>query len=162
MIIKCLNCNKTIETNYTKQKFCCEQCGASYRNESITYNKICKRCNAEFKTNIKRQKYCCKECHAKSKKGKNTRLEAMNKIGGAVCANCGCDEIYILEINHIQGDGYAERKKGIDKNKLVALINAGKADLTKYNVLCKVCNAQHYVKEVLKIKGHTVKWNSHL
>jgi hypothetical protein len=31
---------------------------------------------------------------------------------------------------------------------------------TKYNIMCKPCNALYYVREILGIKGHTITWMS--
>ena len=35
----------------------------------------------------------------------NLRKRVFERLGGAVCSECGCDEISILEINHKSGGG---------------------------------------------------------
>lgn len=89
---------------------------------------------------------------------KSLRLRAMNKIGGTICANCGCNTFIALEINHINGGGNLELKSINYKQYLRNIINE-KVDISQYNVLCRVCNAQHYLESILGIKGHKIKWN---
>ena len=42
---------------------------------------------------------------------KRLREKAIEKLGGPVCVDCGCDKKEILEINHVKGKGRQERKK---------------------------------------------------
>jgi hypothetical protein len=86
------------------------------------------------------------------------RDSAMDRLGGRRCAGCGCDEFAILEINHINGGGRAASK--VKQNRqLYRDIVKGNAELNDYNVLCRVCNALHYVQDILGIKGHKVTWS---
>jgi hypothetical protein len=87
------------------------------------------------------------------------KQRVMDVLGGPKCINCGCKVLSILEINHINGGGNRgsnrsenERKKNFRK------IISGRIDRKLYNVLCRVCNAMHYVAEILGIKGHIVVW----
>jgi hypothetical protein len=88
---------------------------------------------------------------------RRVRESAMNILGGQRCANCGCDEFRLLEINHLNGGGRASSKTG-QRRQLYHAIVKGKAELSDYNVLCRVCNALHYVQDILGVKGHQVKW----
>lgn len=88
---------------------------------------------------------------------KLVRERAIERLGGKQCANCGCDEFSILEINHINGGGRKALK--IKQNRqLYRDIMNDKVDLNEYNVLCRVCNALHYVQEILGVKGHKILW----
>ena len=88
---------------------------------------------------------------------KLVRERAMERLGGKQCVNCGCDEISILEINHINGGG--RRALKIKQNRqLYRDIMNDKVDLNEYNILCRVCNALHYVQEILEVKGHKILW----
>lgn len=89
------------------------------------------------------------------------RERAMERLGGKLCVNCGCDEFSVLEINHIHGGGRRSLKATQNRQFYRAIMN-DKLDLTEYNVLCRVCNALHYVQEVLGIKGHEVIWRGSL
>ncbi len=86
---------------------------------------------------------------------------AMEKLGGKKCADCGCNEFAILEINHILGGGRKELKNGQNRQLYRAIVN-DKVDLNEYNVLCRVCNALHYVRDILGITGHQVLWRGSL
>ena len=84
---------------------------------------------------------------------KLVRERAMERLGGKQCANCGCNEFSILEINHINGGGRKALK--IKQNRqLYRDIMNDKVDLSEYNILCRICNALHYVEEILGVKGH--------
>ena len=85
------------------------------------------------------------------------REKAFEVLGGRCCANCGCSEFSILEVNHINGGGRAERKAK-SYRQLYRDISNGKVDAKEYNVLCRVCNALHYVQDILRVSGHRVIW----
>lgn len=88
---------------------------------------------------------------------KRVRERAMERLGGIKCSNCGCNDFSILEINHISGGGRQSLK--IKQNRqLYRDIMNDKVDLSEYNVLCRICNALHYVEEILGVKGHQVLW----
>lgn len=85
----------------------------------------------------------------------------MDMLGGPKCANCGCDEKSILEINHINGGGNKELRDR-DKTMLYRDIIKGRRDLSEFNILCRPCNMLHYVANILGIKGHKIIWNNPL
>lgn len=89
------------------------------------------------------------------------RNAAVEKIGGFRCANCGCEIKKILEVNHIDGGGRQELRTK-NRAQLYRDIVNGKVDISKYNMLCKVCNGLHYVEMILGIKGHKVIWDASL
>lgn len=83
------------------------------------------------------------------------RRRAIDMIGGPKCVGCGCDRYAILEINHKNGHGRVVSPRG----KVISQILNGKIPVSDFNVMCRVCNALHYVCEILGIRGHTVIWN---
>lgn len=92
---------------------------------------------------------------------KRVREKAMERLGGIRCFNCGCDDFSILEINHINGGGRKALK--IKQNRqLYRDIMNDKVNLSEYNVLCRVCNALHYVQEILGVSGHEVFWRGRI
>jgi hypothetical protein len=87
------------------------------------------------------------------------RAKAIDQLGGRSCAGCGCDGLVLLEINHINGGGRAAAR--VRQNRqLYRDIVKGRVELSDYNVLCRVCNALHYVRDILGIDGHRVVWIS--
>jgi hypothetical protein len=87
------------------------------------------------------------------------RERAIDQLGGRRCVNCGCDVFALLEINHLKGGGRRTVKTGSNRQLYRQIVN-GDVELSEYNVLCRICNALHYVKDILKIKGHKVTWLS--
>lgn len=72
------------------------------------------------------------------------RVRVFNLLGGAVCRNCGCDELAFLELNHKNGGGCQEFKQV--GNHLYELILQGKRNPQDYEVLCRVCNALDHLQ----------------
>jgi hypothetical protein len=68
------------------------------------------------------------------------RKKVFEKLGGAKCANCGCDDIRYLEINHVNGGG---TKESHNRRWLAVAIIKGYRQTDDLNVLCKVCNNLH-------------------
>jgi hypothetical protein len=85
------------------------------------------------------------------------RESAIDKLGGRRCAQCGCDEFGLLEINHINGGGRAAAKARQNR-QLYRDIASGRVQPSDYNILCRVCNALHYVRDILGVEGHEVVW----
>jgi hypothetical protein len=75
---------------------------------------------------------------------------------GNACNGCGSTVQEILELNHLNGGGCQERKR-IGRNGYGIYRNALK-EPSKYNLLCRICNALHYVSDILGIKGYKVTW----
>ncbi len=88
---------------------------------------------------------------------KRVREKAMERLGGKKCSNCGCDDFLVLEINHINGGGRKALKEKQNRQLYRDIMN-DKVNLSEYNVLCRICNALHYVEEILGVKGHQVLW----
>lgn len=73
------------------------------------------------------------------------RSKAIKQLGGK-CVCCGCTDIRGLEIAHINGNGYQQNKhKG--GNRTYDSIARGE-EMDKFQVLCRVCNALKYWREL--------------
>lgn len=71
------------------------------------------------------------------------RLRALTVVGRGVlrCSNCPCNDPRLLEINHINGGGRAERRANPKDKNLYGRILRGERNLDDLNLLCIVCNA---------------------
>lgn len=105
--------------------------------------------------------YCSRQNSAQKEYYHNLRLEVMELLGGAQCINCGCSEKSILEINHKRGGGRQQIKK-LKSRRIYCEIKKDENRKEKYEITCRVCNALHYVRDILKIKGHRVSWETHV
>lgn len=75
------------------------------------------------------------------------RRQAMTMLGGVKCEKCGCDRYELLEINHKNGNGAKElRSKWKTLSNFVRAIVLGKRKTDDLNVLCRPCNAVHYLE----------------
>lgn len=73
-------------------------------------------------------------------------LQIISRLEKPICANCGCDDIRILEVNHVYGGGAEERKKLGGQAILIKHLLDGTRDTDDLNVLCKVCNWLHHLR----------------
>jgi hypothetical protein len=94
-----------------------------------------------------------------AKQYQELRLKALQKVARSdtpICVYCGCDDIRLLEINHIKGGGrkeIAEKKVGFYKD-----IVSGKRSVEDLNIACKVSNAKHYLELKYGLLPFTIKW----
>lgn len=86
-----------------------------------------------------------------------TRLRALEMLGGAICVYCGCDDIRVLEINHKNGGGC---KEWTGHHSLVYEIVAGRRPTNDLEVVCRICNAWHYIslRHPEIAKEYSIQW----
>ncbi len=79
---------------------------------------------------------------------KQRRLKLLNIISNnnPCCVRCGCNDIRLLEINHKNGGGNKETKKGKKSSKLRNDILNGKRKTDDLELLCRVCNSRHWLE----------------
>lgn len=141
-------------------------------------NPICPQCKGvrEFRKKL------CETCRVKNRQEHNLRkrenqneadkkyyqkkrLEVLSKIGrGKIeCVYCKCDDLRILEINHINGGGCKETFFGPDgtfgRIKMARNILKGTRGIDDLEITCRVCNANYYVKQAYQINNFEIKWN---
>lgn len=89
--------------------------------------------------------------------GRILRKKVIDLFGGK-CVYCGCDIFEVLEINHKNGGGNAERRKSGSwqggNGYLREFLN-GTRNKDDYELTCRICNAWHYL---VKIKGIPDRW----
>jgi hypothetical protein len=120
-----------------------------YMREYMTAYRERRRQSDDYDVEEERRKW--REQH------RRIRERAIDILGGRRCAECGCDEFALLEVNHVNGGGRAASKTRQNR-QLYRDIVKGEVEISDYNVLCRICNALHYVREILGIKGHQVTW----
>jgi len=97
---------------------------------------------------------------------KEIRLEAYKLLGGARCVYCGCDYFPFLEVNHKFGGGNKEAREkynsklGLGFRICSDIVHKKIKDLSNYEVVCRVCNAHHFLKlkEPTMAKRFDIKW----
>jgi len=62
------------------------------------------------------------------------------------CIRCGCNNVRLLEINHKNGGGHKELQGGKMKHKFYQGILDGTRKVDDLELLCRVCNARHYLE----------------
>lgn len=97
---------------------------------------------------------------AASKKYKyQQKIELFDLLGGNFCAECGCDIFKALELNHINGGGGKERRENktlsVSFSKRLKYLKNNPQEIKNFNVLCRVCNAHHYLRDIKNIEGGT-------
>ena len=68
------------------------------------------------------------------------------------CNRCGCNDLKLLEINHINGGGRQEYKNSTHHGNVHfhRLIVTGRRKINDLELLCRPCNSIHYLE--LKFK----------
>jgi len=132
---QCLECGKIRKRQFRKDN-----------KESIRNYEKNRWINNKLARNTSRNKY-----------RHTLRLRIMEFLGGAFCANCGCNVVDLLEVNHKNGGGRKTRKYLFSTTEWNKIIK-GILKKEDYNVLCKVCNTLHYVTDIIGVQGHFVKW----
>lgn len=95
------------------------------------------------RSNISKHKNWTEYLIKNRKSGRDSRFKlrqkAVNSIGGC-CAKCGFSDIRALQIDHINGDGFVERRNR-KQNQWIFYKNIIKfGSQGKYQVLCANCN----------------------
>ena len=62
------------------------------------------------------------------------------------CVSCGCDDLRLLEVNHKNGSGGQEMQKGKRSMQFYRDISMLRRETDDLELLCRVCNAKHYLE----------------
>jgi hypothetical protein len=165
----CLNCKKEFETTDSRRKYCDDKCKREFRKDYYdTYNKNYRLTHPKyFHDYVRTEKHKTREHNRRIEKYKNdedyrekikaSSISQRNKardeviaLLGSKCANPynlphpdWCNEKRVLEVDHINGDGWKERKEiGSSGNGkyfryILKKIKEGSKD---YQLLCCNCN----------------------
>lgn len=76
--------------------------------------------------------------------------------GEVCCVRCGCDDERLLEINHKEGGGGKELKGA--SNKFYREIARLKRSVDDLEILCRVCNAHHFLEIKFGLLPFVVEW----
>lgn len=161
--LHCRNCNYVWRYTGTKTKTFCPLCGTDKgtRDRSQYHQKYLKK-HPERTQGLKEwiKKPENKKRHSKEW---NERLHIgvlriISKNLHPKCINCGCDDIRLLEINHKKGGGTKEFETGKYAREFYWKIFKLERPVDDLEVLCRVCNALHYVKLKYGKLPFVVKW----
>ena len=88
---------------------------------------------------------------------KELRLNALKVVGRGIykCADCGCTDTRVLEINHLNGGGTKEMK-----NKRTVFYNSivkGTRKIDDLNILCKPCNIAYTLQKKFGVR-YKIVW----
>lgn len=94
-----------------------------------------------------------------SKRFELLRQHALVIVGrGSVrCIKCGCDDPTLIEINHINGGGKAERRL-LSSQAIHTRIIDGRRSIDDLDLRCRVCNLLHYLEMKYGISNYDVTW----
>ena len=163
----------------------CRGCGASWENTSKKTKIKCPYCGKKKDTRDRRE-YAriynssekrireIKEYRAKWRANKENEEKRKNnqqillkkkiffKIYGSInpkCARCGCNDIRFLEVNHKKGGGGKEiQEKGY--SRFIGEIIHDKRKVDDLEMLCRPCNAIHYLESKFGEIPMKVLWKS--
>jgi DNA-directed RNA polymerase subunit M/transcription elongation factor TFIIS len=160
-LVKCRKCGNVWRRDGVKTVIACPLCGKSkdVRDRSA-YSKDYSQRHPERNTKLKEWLTINRKAHSDM-----TRMRLMKSVFTLIsksitpkCANCGCDDVRLLEINHKNGGGGAEYKKGKSAMSFyrdIAMLRRKTDDL---ELLCRVCNAKHYLELKFGKLPMEIKW----
>jgi len=115
---------------------------------------VCQRTNRNYRNNLTKYQQYHRKSYGRIKREIFARIDPDVK-----CANCGCDDIRFLEINHIKGGGMKEhRERGDGNRNMTLVIRSGKRGIEDLNLLCKACNSLDHLERVHGKTGLRVVW----
>ena len=127
----------------------CPLCGKLVdARDKTEYTKKYMELHPERKEKLKEWYRTYQKQHYEELKIKDRRkvLAIISKSITPKCANCGCDDIRLLEVNHKDGGGGKEMMKGQKSQSFYRDIIALRRSVDDLEVLCRVCNAKHYLE----------------
>lgn len=155
--MKNLECRKKIYQNRIK-KGLCGLCGKPINGASKSMCEICLK-ELKKRNGIRRKlepEKIKNELHKYSKKVHKEALEKIVKDKNILLrCPCGCSEIDLLEIDHLDENGNEERKK-LSGQAFCRAIRDGERRTDDLTILCKVCN---YIK-FCNSKAKTGQWKT--
>jgi predicted RNA-binding Zn-ribbon protein involved in translation (DUF1610 family) len=146
--IICRNCYIVFENESKRIRTKCPKCGkiidARIRTEA---SKVYNQKHPERTLNYKRY-----DKEHKKERGKISRERVRKVVFNIIsnnnpkCENCGCDDVRLLEINHKDGGGNKELQNGKRTNVFMWDIYMGRRKTNDLNLLCRPCNALHFLE----------------
>jgi transcription elongation factor Elf1 len=157
-----------------KTELTCRKCGASWKHTSGLIRAACPYCGQakdtrirEPHSNISELKNWIKDNPEKNRERQRLtrerrKLQVFFKIAGSpvhACIRCGCDDIRLLEINHKNGGGKRNLEAGTMSRKFHKNILNGNRSTNDLELLCRPCNAVHYLELKYGPLPMKVVWN---
>lgn len=100
----------------------------------------CKQCKRKWRLEkLKDQEYAISNRLRHQQRTKRIRNDVINEYGGK-CVNCGINDYRILCIDHVNNDGYMERKNNPNTLKIYLFLERIGCPKDRYQLLCHHCN----------------------
>lgn len=155
-----------------KRDLYCRERGSSWRYDGQKTTTKCPYCGKQKDTRIRpdarfdsgrKIPYAIEKKRESSRRGWMLRRKrAFFEISGShipKCVRCGCNDIRLLEINHKFGGGQKDRKNTKGTWYFHMDIINKKVDVSQYEILCRPCNAIHYLEMKYGNLPIKVVWN---
>jgi hypothetical protein len=104
-----------------------------------------------------RENFKIRHPHYMRDKTRDWRIRVL-KILGNKCSNCGCDDLRMLEINHLKIGKSGRPKLHGGSSGFYLKILDGRIPKEDLDVRCRVCNALHYCQKKFGDSSHKVIW----
>jgi len=129
---------------YRKEIPTCTQCGVKLTNDNW------------YEIYGKYRRYICIPCdRVKSKEiNRQLRLEIIKAYGGK-CVQCGINNPWLLDIDHINNDSYKDKKQGRVRSALYLWLKKNGYPKDNYQLLCKNCNWLKYLTSIGTISANS-------
>lgn len=161
-IVRCRKCGFVFEPSKKSLSEKCINCGniIDARDRKRYAKKYAKNNNINATLYLKRWNKKNNSKKRKREKRKLFRKSVLFRLGGInpKCVNCGCDDFRLLEVNHKNCGGAKEiRTKG---SGFYGDIINGKRKIEDLELLCRVCNALHFLQFKYGKLPFKISWNA--
>jgi len=162
-VINCRQCLYTFKHTTTKNYAICPNCGRQIdaRDRSESQKKYYEK-NPERAEKFKKYVDSVDMKKHRNEQNRKERIKVLLLVGKMEikCVRCGCDNIPLLEINHINGGGLKEFEGGKYAREFYRKIIRLERKVDDLEILCRVCNAWHYLElKTGKKQPFEVIWN---
>ena len=142
-VIFCRKCLYTFANNSKKISVSCENCG-----HTIDARKRKGKINAKRRKQWENWLKTVDWKKHRQEQNAKERIRVLLIVGRkeVKCIRCGCDDIRLLEINHKNGRGAIEYEGGRYMREFYRKIIRLERNVDDLEILCRVCNAWHYLE----------------
>ncbi len=159
------------------KSYCSKRCAhreaERYRRARVNPRpmKLCVACGTEFKPKTRVSIYCSRNCgyrtqyrqnrpqrQVKNRRQADERHQKVAALLGGVCVKCGISDWRVLQVNHINGGGQKEQRRGRSEGRphMYQDILTGRRSTDDLDLRCANCNVLYEYERRMPLQAAVV------